>query len=158
MLWSCNSSWILSIFLAAAIIAAGCSNKLLSPTTKSKEFEHLEDSLIRLAQSPEADWIDALDTIRKMNISSKEISEIRNLCVSAYDAFGEATVKLKAARLNVNKTDQAITSKAPNAPKTHAEAKRSTEAVSKALDKAEALVKSCALKRQEQRNRLAGHR
>jgi hypothetical protein len=123
------------------------------------EFDNLENALTSLANAPEADWIDRLEKIEQMEIVDPGVREARNLCVSAYRAFGAATVKLHAARGQVAAVESSLDTQQDAGVDALSSLRKTAQAavddVTNSLDKAESLVKSCAERRTSLRNELA---
>ena len=123
------------------------------------EFNNLENALTSLANAPEADWIDQLGKIEQMEIADPGVREVRNLCVSAYQAFGAATVKLHEARGQVAAVESSLDTQRDSGVDARSSLKKTAQAavddVTNSLDKAERLVKSCAERRTSLRNEMA---
>ena len=127
------------------------------------QFERLEVALVTLAESPEQQWMDKLDEVKKLPVSHPRVAEVKDLCVSAYEAFGGATLRLEEARHRVAGVE-ILANRGPGdagAQKISAmrsEALKSTAGVAEALDKAEKLVESCVASRKLLRRNLASGR
>ncbi len=123
------------------------------------EFDNLENALTSLANAPEADWIHRLEQIERMEIVDPGVREARDLCVSAYEAFGAATVKLHAARSQVAAVESSLDTQRDAGVDALSSLRKRAQAavddVTSSLDKAERLVQSCAERRTSLRNELA---
>ena len=147
-----------SATLAAVLLLAGCGQ---TDGGERAELERLERSLTSLSGSPEGSWLDRLDEIKKLEISSPRVQAIRETCVAAYETFGEATARLAQARDDVARLEGSLGSSSGGAGDVaglHARASRATQEVSSALDRAEALVGRCQRERNELREALAAGR
>ena len=123
------------------------------------EFDKLENALTSLANAPEADWIDQLGKIEQMEFADSRVKETRDLCVSAYHAFGAATVKLHSARDQVAAVESSLDTQRDAGVDALSSLRKTAQAavddVTNSLDKAESLVQSCAKRRTSLRNELA---
>jgi len=142
-----------SIYNIAIVLAlAACS----SGDGGRGEFDNLENALISLADAPEADWIHRLEQIEQMEIVDPKVREARDLCVSAYLAFGAATVKLHAARGQVAAVESILNTQRDAGvdalSSLREKAQAAVDDVTSSLDKAERLVRSCAERRISLRN------
>ncbi len=154
---------LISSLLATTLIALlGCSGGDGFGNTERREFDRLEESLNYLSTAPEQDWLERLEQIRELPLKSERVATVRRICVSAYDAFAVATERLRDARKQValaekNATNPSLVDRS-KLESVKTEAMKSTQEVSRALDKAENLVAGCAAERVKMRNELAGHR
>ena len=125
----------------------------------SSEFDNLENALTSLANAPEADWINRLEQIEQMEIVDPRVRGARDLCVSAYEAFGAATVKLHAARSQVAAVESSLNTQRDAGVDVLSSLRKKAPAavddVTSSLDKAERLVQSCAKRRISLRSDLA---
>ena len=136
--------WSSRAFVLALCLSAACGP---TPDDARRELAALEGDLSTLAQTPESEWLTRLDSIKASAIESPEVVAVRDLCVSAYEAFGEATVTLAAARDKVNAA-QDVHAAGPDAGfetllTSKQNAEKAVNDVAEALDNAEALVKRC---------------
>jgi ABC-type transporter Mla subunit MlaD len=94
-----------------------------------------------------------------MQIASPRVAAIRTTCVAAYEAFGEATVRLGAARKDVARLEESLRARTDagldDIARLHARASQATADVSGSLDTAEALVRKCERERRALRESLA---
>lgn len=141
--------------IVVALAFAACS----SGDGGRHEFDNLENALTSLASAPEADWIHRLEQIERMKIEDPRVREARNLCVSAYEAFGAATVKLHTARDQVAAVESRLDSQRDAGidalSSLRKKAQVAVDDVTNSLDKAERLVQSCAKRRISLRNEMA---
>ncbi len=141
--------------IVIALAFAACS----SGDGGRAEFDNLENALNSLANAPEADWIHRLEQIERMEIIDPGVREARNLCVSAYEAFGAATVKLHAARGQVaaveSRFDTQRDAGVDALSSLRKKAQVAVDDVTNSLDKAERLIQSCAERRISLRNEMA---
>jgi len=114
--------------------------------------------MIELSQSPEDHWLDHLSKIKQLSLKDKEISQTRDMCVSAYETFGEAILQLQAAKAHVKKVEKQLQLEATvsktELEQIHKKATFSTIEVAKTLDKAEVLVNKCNKQRNLLRKKL----
>jgi len=145
--------------LLAAAFACCCGR---APAGERQEFEQLESALYGLSASLEGAWLDRLDDVRRLPIASPRVAAIRTTCVAAYEAFGEATVGLSAAKEDVGRLERGLRGTSDSGlddlARLHARASQTTADVTDALDSAEALVKKCEADRRALREALAASR
>lgn len=148
------------IFVLLAVLSLSSCGPGADEKKAAAEFDRLEASLVALSEAPEDQWMDRLDDVGKISLTSDRVVEVRDLCVSAYQAFGDATMQLEEARHRV----AGVEILARNGPGDaglaevagmRAQAARATEGVSKALDRAEELVASCVASRRRLREMTA---
>lgn len=143
--------------LVMASASCGSSDDVKEATA---QFERLEAALVTLAESPEQQWMDKLDEVERLPVSHPRVAEVRDLCVSAYQAFGDATLRLEEARHRVAGVE-ILANRGPGdagaqkISRMRSEALKSTAEVAETLDKAERLVESCVASRKRLRRDLA---
>ena len=142
-------------FLATALLLAGCGR---SADAERGEFGKLERALGAIGAAPEREWLERLDDVKALQISSPRVAAIRDECAAAYEKFGEATAGLATARQDVARLDAQL-KRGPDAgldevARLHAKALRSTDGVTAALDAAEKLVHDCEAARRALREEL----
>jgi hypothetical protein len=147
-----------ALLLAAAL--ASCCGR--DPAGEQRELESLERGLNALSASLEGVWLDRLDDVKRLPITSERVAAVRATCVAAYETFGEATVKLSGARADVGRLESSLHGRTDGGladlASLHASASRATAGVTAALDSAEALVKKCEADRRALREALAASR
>jgi hypothetical protein len=145
--------------LLAALLVLGCGR---APASEQQEFERLESALVALSASLEGVWLDRLDDVKRLQIASPRVAAIRTTCVAAYEAFGEATVRLSAAKKDVARLEDSLRGRADagleEIARLHASASRATADVTGSLNDAEALVAKCERERRALRESLAASR
>lgn len=136
-----------SRFLAlAALLAGGCGTPA---DPEGDELRKLESALGDLGSSPQDEWADRLDALKRMPIASPRIAAVRAKCAGAYGKFAQATAGLAAAREDVARLEDRIARAAADAgsayeiARLHEQARRATDGVTAALDAAERLVGEC---------------
>ena len=148
-----------STVLLAAALVAGCGQ---ASSSERQEFDRLESSLSALSSSLEGSWLERLDDLRRMELGSQRVAAVRTTCVAAYEKFGEANARLRAARDDVDRLERSLRGKADagldEIARLHARAGQSTADVSSSLDDAEALVARCEKDRRALREALAASR
>jgi hypothetical protein len=142
--------------LIAAAVACGCGD---GQDSERNEFDTLESALHALSAALEGDWLERLDDVKRLSIASPRVAAARDTCAAAYEAFGEATVRLKAARVDVGRLEASLRGTADAGTADlgglHARAMAATADVTAALDTAEALVRKCETDRNALRAALA---
>jgi hypothetical protein len=149
-----------SLVALAAIPALISCGSSADEREAAVQFEILEEALVSLAESPEDQWMDRLDRLEKLPLTSAAVIEVRDLCGSAYSAFGEATSRLEEARHRVAGVEILAEQGQGDAgvkriTEMRAKAVRSTAQVSQALDRAEELVSMCVASRRNLREKIA---
>jgi hypothetical protein len=145
--------------LLAAALSCRCGGE---PVGERQELERLESALFGLSASLEGAWLDRLDDVKRLPIASPRVEAVRATCVAAYEAFGEATVRLGGAKEDVARLERGLRGTADGGvedlARLHARASQTTAEVTDALDSAEALVKKCEADRRALREALAAAR
>jgi len=146
-----------SAFLFAAFLLAGCGRPADSDVA---QFRKLESSLAALGGSPEGEWLERLDDVKKLDLASPRVAAVRDKCTAAYEVFGEATARLTAARADVAKLEESLLGAVDGGFKgdiatLHDKARRATDGVTDSLDAAEKLVRECGHARASLREELA---
>jgi hypothetical protein len=144
-----------SAICLTALLALGCGR---SADAENDEFAKVERALGAIGASPEREWLERLDDVKAMPLSSPRIAAIRDKCAAAYEEFGEATAGLAAAREDVARLEAQL-KRGPDAgpdeaARLHAQALRATDGVTASLDAAERLVRDCEAARREVRQEL----
>jgi len=150
--------------LATAVgIAAACSDG--AGTTAAKEIAAVDRSIALLAEAPPEDRGIRLDELRELSLSTPEVIEARDLCVSAYDSFSRAKATLERAKRDVADVERALgalergdagraAERGGEIAEMHLKALESTGDVDEELDRAEELVRKCFSLRDDLRSRL----
>jgi hypothetical protein len=153
MRWACS--------LCVLALAACAPDAPAVDTGSRAQFDRLEHALLALSEAPETEWLDRLESVKGLALEDPGVVSLRDLCVSAYEAFGEATVRLGAARAQVAGVESALR-EGPEGDAGLADlarlrdgAVRSTREVSATLDRAEKLVARCVQERRSLREKLA---
>jgi len=143
----------------AAALALGCGR---TPASERVELERLEGALDALSASLEGAWLDRLDDLKGLEIASPRVAAVRTTCVAAYEAFGEATVRLSAAKKDVARLEESLRARTDagldEIARLHRRASEAAADVTGSLDSAEALVARCGQERRALREALAASR
>jgi len=154
MRWASSAALLL-----AAALAVGCGRQSAG---EQQEFDRLESALIALSASLEGAWLDRLEDVRRQSIESPRVAAVRSTCVGAYEAFGEATARLTAAKRDVARLEDSLRARTDagldEIARLHSRASQATADVSGSLDTAEALVQRCERERRALRESLAAPR
>jgi ABC-type transporter Mla subunit MlaD len=145
--------------LLAAALVLGCGR---APASERRELERLEGALDSLSASLEGAWLDHLDDVKGLEIESPRVAAVRATCVAAYEAFGEATARLAAAKKDVARLEERLRAGTDGGldeiAHLHRRASQAAADVSGFLDSAEALVARCGQERRSLREALAASR
>jgi hypothetical protein len=146
-----------SPLLLFALVLAGCGRPADS---ESGEFRKLESVLGDLGASPESEWIDRLEAVKRLPIASPRVAAVRDTCAGAYEKFGEATARLSSAREEVSRLEVGIAravdgGSAVEVARLHERARRAADGVTASLDEAERRVRDCEEARGALRRELA---
>ncbi len=146
---------------ALTLLLLSCSSGAPEPDPSARrDFKKLEQALTAIEEAPESEWIDRLEQVEKLKVDDPQVVAVRDLCVSAYEAFGDATLRLTEARHRVAGVELLLQEgiKGDAGPQAlsrlRKEALTATGDVTRSLDRAENLVAECVDRRRELRGTL----
>jgi vacuolar-type H+-ATPase subunit I/STV1 len=142
------------------------------PEEELKQFNALERALDTLATAPAEDREIRLKEVEQIEVGTKRLKELKEICVGSYRSFIEAVRLLDEARAQTLKTESAVAearsdkqdggavseSQRARLKEMSEKAASSLSAVNQSLDRAEKLVDSCEKARTAQRTLASSSR
>ncbi len=135
-----------SLLLLVAV--AGCSG---SGSGEQREHEELECALVAFSEAAPEERELRLEEVRRLDLTSTRVREVRQTCLAAYEAFFSAMARLEDVKDRAAEVEAESTRVRTGVPaegdrlfRMQEAALDGTRAVTEALDRAETLVDECS--------------